>query len=103
MNDLYKTISQIREDLVPLDVSREEYLAACAQTRINELTSKYDKDFDKLLKMIEDENFSKKDLTDLAHSVKLFSDAVLVLHNNFIRDISKYQKKYFSKDSHSKF
>jgi len=93
-NRLIDTVNAISEDLVPLEVSREEFLAVCAKKRIESISKQYNDNFDRFLSTLEKNEFSGNDLTKIAKSLKRLSDSVCRLYKSMGKDI-KYFEKHF--------
>lgn len=90
-------VDEMREELVPLEVTREEFLAQCACQRINDRTEKYDREFDKYLDMIETSEIYREDLSRIADSLNRLSSLVVQSYDSLISQISKFQRNIFGK------
>ena len=99
MSKLEKTISELREDLTPLDISREEFLALQAKLRIEEQSRKYNDEFDRLLKSLEVQEFNEREVDRMIESLKIFSDTISVWYSKLISEIGIYQENIFNKFS----
>lgn len=99
MTRFEKTVDKIRSDLNSFDCSRDEYLAICAKCRIDELNRKYDADFDRLLKIVDHDNFDHVSLRELADSIKYYSDTITKLYDSLVRDVNHYKNNLMSSGS----
>lgn len=94
MTKLEEVVDKISNDLFLFKGTREEYLAICAKKRIDDLNRKYDEDFNKLFKLLDEENLNNIDLRTLSTSIKNYSDTINELYHDLIRDINHYKNNF---------
>lgn len=97
MSNLLDTCSEIREELVPLEVDRETYLAQCVKEKLELISKKYDKEFDQIIEIFDRQITSDNDLSSLLVSVRRFSDTISSMYNALITEIETYQKNFLNK------
>lgn len=90
-------VDEMRSELVPLDITREEFLAQCAYKRINDRTAKYDKEFDKYLNMVQTCEIYCEDLSRIADSLNRLSSLIVKSYDGLIDQIDKIQRNIFNK------
>lgn len=94
MSKFSDTISSLERDLTPLSIPRNEYLALCVREKVSQNLSKYDNDFNKLIKILEQETLHEKDLTKLLSTIHSFSQLIDHLYNNLIKSIEQQEKLF---------
>lgn len=95
MSKLEGTIEQVRADLVPLEVSRDVYLAQCAAAKIQERSRMYDEQFSKYLSLIESTELYQEDFSRIARSLESLSSLILRSYDSLITMIQKCDKNLF--------
>lgn len=95
ISKLEKVISDVQKDLVPLQESREEFLARCACKRISDNSRKYDEEFDKYLNLLQNNEINYNDLGRLAQSLESLSKMISSAYDSLSKSIELFQKNIF--------
>lgn len=97
MSNIQETCKEVLEDLTPLEVSRDLYLATQVKSKIEEVNKTYEKEFDEIIGIFERQilNDKRQDLSSLLSSVKRFSDTISSMYSALIKEIDRYQKNFF--------
>lgn len=88
-------VHSCQEEIQLNGMTREEFLASCACHRIAERSSKYDREFDKYLSLLETNELNSNGLDRLATSLEALSSLVTSSYESLIKEVLKYQKKFF--------
>lgn len=91
MSKFDETLSKLQEDLQPLEIPNDQYLATCVQSRINQNLEKYNRKFNKLLDILEKESLYEKDLTSLLKSVEALSSLVDHTYTSLLHSIQSHK------------
>lgn len=87
MGNLEKTIREIQSDLTPLQITRDEYLAYYVTQRLEDRSKKYNEDFDKFIKKLEEVELTQTDISSLSKSLKKYSKSMSALYNSLLKEI----------------
>lgn len=93
MNDLIETINQLKEQLQPLPISREDFLALCVQNRLAERAEKYNREFQSFLDVLERDYISQTRIRKLTKSLKIYSQTNAIIYRGLIQRIKTYDEK----------
>lgn len=99
MSDLIETINQLRNDLQPLTISREHYLALLVKDRLDLRSKRYNDDFQALLSVLERDYYSETKIKKLTKSLKVYSQTSAIIYKSLIKQLKNYQKNLFNQQN----
>lgn len=96
MTNLESRILEIKGELVPLSVTREEFLAQCACEKIRQRSITYNQKFDEYLIYL-DKSEKLADLPRITQTLTGLSSLLLTSYESLIKDLEYYEKNLFNK------
>lgn len=97
MNKLEEVINQVRDDLSVPIVSKSDFLAECALSKIQDRSNCYNEQLDSFLSKIEQSEMYGRSLSRTATSLKSLSRLITISYDGLIKMISQYERNIFGK------
>lgn len=97
MTKLESVISQVRQDLANPILSKSDFLAECAISKIQDRSDAYNRQIDSFLQRIEESEMYGRSLSRTATSLKSLSRLITISYDSLIKMISQYEKNIFHK------
>ncbi len=92
MSDLLHTIALLKQQYVPLEISRDEYLALCVKNRLEINSKKYDDEFKSFLDVLERDYVSETKISKLTKSLKIYSQTSAIIYKGLLAQLNQYRK-----------